>query len=154
MSEAFPPEARAALVTTAAETKKALVVAGLEVYRSRGEVVYLADRVRENLLMDAGAFIRVGAAMAVGVVVRAQASDFPGEDEAQLFARARAVAAGALAIGYREAEAKLHTVADPGDPARIVDTWCELSLEKPVADLDAAIDEVRRAVAFDKAVPR
>jgi hypothetical protein len=153
MNEASPPEARAALVTTA-ETKKALVGAGLEVYRTRGELVFLADRVRENLLMDAGAFIRVGAAMAVGVVVRAQASDFPGEDEAQLFARARAVAAGALALGYREAEAKLHTVADPGDAAKIIDTWCELSLEKPVAGLDAAIDEVRRAVAFDKAVPR
>ena len=95
-----------------------------------------------------------GAALTVGFVVRAQASDFPGEDEAQLFARARTVAARAIAIGYSEKTAQLHTVADPGDPARILDTWCELSLEKPVADLEAAVDEVRRAVAFDKAVPR
>jgi hypothetical protein len=154
MNRASEPDARAGLVTTAAETKKAIVAAGLEVYRARGEVVHLADRVRENLLMDAGAFIRAGAAMAVGVVVRAQSSDFPGEDEAQLFARARAVAANAIAIGYREVTAQLHTVADPGDPTRILDTWCELSLEKPVTDLAAAIDEVRGAVAFDKAVPR
>jgi hypothetical protein len=154
MSRASEPDARAGLVTTVAETKKAVVAAGLEVYRARGEVVHLADRVRENLMMDAGAFIRSGAAMAVGVVVRAQSSDFPGEDEGQLFARARAVAEGAVAIGYHEKTAQLHTVADPGDPARILDTWCELSLEKPVASLEAAIDEVRRAVAFDKAVPR
>lgn len=154
MNRASEPDVRAGLVATVAETKKAIVAAGLEVYRARGEVVHLADRVRENLLMDAGAFIRAGAAMAVGVVVRAQASDFPGEDEAQLFARARTVAARAIAIGYSEKTAQLHTVADPGDPARILDTWCELSLEKPVADLEAAVDEVRRAVAFDKAVPR
>ncbi len=153
MSRDSTPEARATIATTA-ETKKALVAAGLEVYRTRGALVFLADRVRENLLMDAGAFIRTGAAMGVGVVVRAQASDFPGEVEAQLFARARAVAVMALDAGYHEVSAQLHEVADPGDPARIIDTWCELTLENPVADLDAAIDEVRRAVAFDKAVPR
>ena len=141
-------------IATAAETKKALLAAGLEVYRTRGEVVFLADRVRENLLMDAGAFIRAGAALSVGLVVRAQASDFPGEDEAQLFARARATAAFALDVGYSESGAQLHTVADPGDAARILDTWCELVMEKPAADLAAAIDEARRAVAFDKAVPR
>ncbi len=153
MNRGSEPEIKAPLATIA-ETKKALVAAGLEVYRTRGEVVFLADRVRENLLMDAGAFIRSGAALAVGFVVRAQASDFPGEDEAQLFARARAAAAFALLADYGEVGAQLHTVADPGDPARIVDTWCELSMEKRVADLEAAIDEVRRAVAFDKAVPR
>jgi hypothetical protein len=153
MNRGSEPEIKAALATTA-ETKKALIAAGLEVYRTRGEVVFLADRVRENLLMDAGAFIRAGAVLSVGLVVRAQASDFPGEDEAQLWARARAVAASALQIGYGEAAAQLHTVADPGDPARIIDTWCELSLEKPVTDLASAIDEVRRAVAFDKVVPR
>ena len=137
---------------TAAETKKALIAAGLEIYRTRGEVIYLADRVRENLLMDAGVFVRVGEAMEVGLLVRAQSSDFPGEDDAQLFERARAVAARAIPDGYREASVQLHKVADLNDPERTLDTWCEVQLEKPVADLAAAIDEVRRAIAFDKAV--
>lgn len=153
MSRADEPDVRAAIATSA-ETKKAIVAAGLEVYRTRGDVIHLADRVRENLLMDAGAFVRVGAAMGVGLVVRAQSSDFPGEDEAQLFARARAVAADAIEVGYHEVSAELHKVADPSDPERTLDTWCELSLEKPVADLEAAIAEVRRAIAFDKAVAR
>ena len=153
MNRGSEPENKPPLATVA-ETKKALVAAGLEVYRTRGEVVFLADRVRENLLMDAGAFLRAGATLKVGFVVRAQASDFPGEDEAQLFTRARAAAAFALVIDYCEVSAQLNTVADPGDPTRVLDTWCELSMEKPVADLEAAIDEVRRAVAFDKAVPR
>lgn len=153
MNRASEPEIKP-ILATAAETKKALVAAGLEVYRTRGDVVFLADRVRENLLMEAGAFIRAGAELTVGIVVRAQASDFPGDDEGQLLARARGVAATALSSGYHEAGTQLHTVADPGDAARIVDTWCELTLEKPVADLAAAVDEVRRAKAFDKAVPR
>ena len=153
MSRAEEPAPRAAAVT-AAEAKKALVAAGLEVYRTRGEVVHLADRVRENLLMDAGAYVRAGEALRVGLVVRAEAGDFPGEDAAQLFARARAVAAAALPDGYREVATQVHPVADPGDAAKTIDTWCEVQLEKPVPDLAAAIDEVRRAVAFDKAVPR
>ncbi len=92
MSKAAAPAA-CAEAATVAEIKKALVAAGLEIYRTRGQVITLADRVRENLLMDAGAFVGVGEALRVGLVIRAQASDFPGEAEAQLFERARAVAA-------------------------------------------------------------
>ena len=151
MNRASEPEAVTSPVTPA-EAKKALIAAGLEIYRTRGEVVYLADRVRENLLMDAGVFVRVGAAMGVGLIVRAQSSDFPGEDDARLFERARAVAVGAIPNGYLEASALRHQVADPNDPERTLDTWCEVQLEKPVADLAAAIEEARRAIAFDKAV--
>lgn len=151
MNRASEPEIRASSVNVA-ETKKALIAAGLEIYRTRGELIYLADRVRENLLMDAGVFVRVGEAMGVGLLVRAQSSDFPGENDAQLFERARAVAARAIPDGYREASVQLHEVADPNDAERTLDTWCEVQIEKPVADLAAAIDEVRRAIAFDKAV--
>lgn len=153
MSGAPAPDPRAEAVTVPA-MKKALVAAGLEVYRTRGEIICLADRVRENLLMDAGAFVGVGEALRVGIVVRVQASDFPGEAEAQLFERARAVAASAIPAGYREVTAQVQRVADPGDAARTLDTWCEVQLEKPVADLAGAVDEARRAVAFDKAASR
>ena len=79
---------------TAAEIKKALKEAGLEVYRTRGDVVYLADRVRENLLMDAGTFVRGGADVRgadvrIGFIVRAQRNDFPNDAEEHLFERAR-----------------------------------------------------------------
>src|SRR5580693_8138474 len=105
---------------TASEIKKALKEAGLEIYRTRGDVVYLADRVRENLLMDAGTFIRGNGAatvartspgddggsapkpLAVGFVVRAQRTDFPNDGEEHLFQRARGAAQEALGQGYRE----------------------------------------------------
>ena len=87
-------------------------------------------------------------------LVRVQESDFPCEPEARLFERARAVAASAIPSGYREVSAQSQRVADPGDPSRTIDTWCEVQLEKPVADLAGAVDEARRAVAFDKAASR
>jgi hypothetical protein len=137
---------------TAADIKKALKEAGLEVYRTRGEVVYLADRVRENLLMDASTFVRAGALpLAVGFVVRAQRTDFPNEGEDHLFDRARSVATSARDRGFRESTAEVRKVLDPGDAQRTLDTWCEISFEKEVQDLDAAIVEARFALGLEKA---
>lgn len=143
---------------TAAEIKKALREAGLEVYRTRGDVVHLAERVRENLLMDAQIFIKAGEASAtsaarVGFVVRAQRNDFPNDGEEHLFERARQLAARAVARGYEEAGAEVRKVFDPGDGQRTLDTWCEVSFEKVVADLEAAIVEARFALSIEKAAP-
>jgi hypothetical protein len=138
-------------VPTALEIKKALKDAGLEVYRTRGDVVYLADRVRENLLMDAGTFVRAAGAPTVGFVVRAQRTDFPNEADDRLFERARRVASIALDRGFHESIAEVRKVLDPGDGQRTLDTWCEVSFEKEVSDLDAAITEARFALAIEKA---
>lgn len=136
---------------TAVEIKKALREAGLEIYRTRGDVVFLADRVRENLLMDAGIFVRGGGSLAVGFVARAQRSDFPNEGEEHLFERARRIGAAALDHGYREVQAEVRNVLDPGDGERTLDTWCEVSFEKDVADVAAAIVEARFALSLEKA---
>jgi len=140
---------------TASEIKKALRDAGLEVYRTRGDVVHLAERVRENLLMDAQIFIRAGEPpeTRVGFVVRAQRNDFPNDGEEHLFERARRLAAPALDRGYAEASAEVRRVLDPGDGQRTLDTWCEVQFEKPVVDLDAAIREARFALSIEKAAP-
>jgi hypothetical protein len=150
---------------TGAEIKKALKEAGLEVYRTRGDVVYLADRVRENLLMDAGTFIR-GASVTlppdtdpdpsprplrVGFVVRAQRSDFPHDAEEHLFERARRMAGPAAERGYVEVLAEVRTVLDPGDGERTLDTWCEVSFEKEVGELGEAVSEARYALSLEKA---
>lgn len=142
---------------TAAEIKKALKEAGLELYRTRGDVVFLADRVRENLLMDAGTFVRGQAQTAgpaptrVGFVVRAQRTHFPNEGDAHLFARARDLAAPAVARGYLEMSAEVRQVLDPGDDQRTIDTWCEILFEKEVDDLGAAVIEARFALGLEKA---
>ena len=145
---------------TAAEIKKTLREAGLEIYRTRADVVHLAERVRENLLMDAGVSIRPdapgasgGPAVHVCFVVRAQRTDFPNDGEEHLFERARALAARAQAHGYVEVRAEVRKVFDPGDGERTLDTWCEVFFEKPVADLEAAVVEARFAVSIEKAAP-
>lgn len=134
---------------TPTEIKKALIAAGLELYRTRGEVVHVAERVRENLLMDSGIFVHA-ARGAVGFVVRAQHTDFPHESEDQLFQRARALAAPAVERGYREVEATTRPIYDPGDGDRKIDTWCEVQFERDAPDLAAALEEVRFALTFPK----
>jgi hypothetical protein len=137
---------------TAVEIKKALREAGIEVYRTRGDVVHLADRVRENLLMDAATFVRgTPEALRVGFVVRAQRSDFPADAEDHLFVRARQAAATAIERGYTEVGAEVHKVMDPGHDDRTLDTWCEVSFERAVVDLAAAVVEARFALALEKA---
>jgi hypothetical protein len=133
--------------------KRALKEAGFEVYRTQGDVIHVAERVRENLIMDSG--IRVGGNhLAVSFYARAEQRDFPGEDEAALLARARKLGAPALARGYREARAFVTRVPDPGDPDRTLDHWYQVQFEKVVDDVDGAIAEVRFAHGLTKAVRR
>ena len=134
---------------TPTEIKRALISAGFELYRTRGEVVHVAERVRENLLMDSGIFVHAGRST-VGFVVRAQRTDFPNETEEQLFVRARTLATQALDRGYREVEATTRSIFDPGDGERMLDTWCEVQFERDTPALDMALEEVRFALSFPK----
>jgi hypothetical protein len=135
---------------TSAELKKALVAAGIEVYRTRGDVVHVAERVRENLLMDSGIAIHASVTKVV-FVVRAQRNDFPADGDDRLFERARGLAVVAVERGFREVEAQVREVLEPVDAGRRLDTWCEVQFEKEVADLQAAIEETRFILALEKA---
>jgi hypothetical protein len=138
---------------TPADIKKALQGAGLEIYRSRGDVVHVAERVRENLLMDSGVF--VDTSFRVGFVVRAQRTDFPNDGDDMLFERARRLGNPALQQGYVEASAEVRTVVDPGDSGRTLDTWCEVTYAKSAADTETVLQEVRYVLTLEKAaVPR
>ncbi len=117
-------------------------------------MVFLADRVRENLLMDAGTFVRGQAPASVtrvGFIVRAQRTHFPNEGEESLFERARHLGTPAVARGYLETATEVRAVLDPGDDQRTIDTWCEVTFEKAVDDLAAAVVEARFALALEKA---
>ena len=94
------------LPTPTSRIKKALVEAGLEVFRTRPEEIILAERPRENLIMDSGVRLRLGdladAALEVRVVLKAHKTDFPTEEEAHLFDRVRKLAEGAVSDGFAE----------------------------------------------------
>jgi hypothetical protein len=142
------------MTPTPAELKKTLVARGFEVYRTLGDQVVLADRVRENLIMDSGVAVRPGAALAVRFIVRAQASDFPAATADDLYERARVCAAEAVGRGYSEVSVAAVPVRDPGDATATLDTWFEVAFERPVASEDELEHELRYALALEKTVAR
>src|SRR4051812_30595499 len=81
------------------ELKKALLAAGLEIYRTRPDAVHLAERPRDNQILDAGISFRPateGASFELRVVMRCQRSDFPRENADALYDRVRELAKGSV----------------------------------------------------------
>jgi hypothetical protein len=137
---------------TSNELKKILVGLGFEIYRTLGLRVVLADRVRDNLIMDSGVSVMGGETQTVRFVVRALGNDFPSETPEELFARARRLGTGSAERGYLEADATVVPIADPGNRSRTLDTWYEVAFEKQVADVEELEREIQYALALDKAV--
>jgi hypothetical protein len=135
---------------TPQELKKALAQAGFVIFRTQGEDIILAERVRENLIMDSGVRLRAGSPLLVRVVLRAQRGDFPSEGEAHLFERVNELAEPARAGGFEEVERNVAPVVDPGDPQRTLDTFYEITLAKAADGLDSAIDGLRFAMGLEK----
>ena len=140
------------MTPTPAELKKTLIARGFEVYRTLGDQVVLADRVRDNLIMDSGVAARPGATLAVRFVMRAQGSDFPSAKAEDLYERARVCAAEACGRGYTEVGVAEVPVKDPGDSTSTLDTWYEVMFERPVANEDELEQELRYALALEKTV--
>jgi hypothetical protein len=127
-----------------------LLEAGFEVFRTRGDEISLAERVRENLIMDSGVRIRVGSPLQVTVVLRAQKADFPSEDEEHLFARARKLAEPVGASGFTELAATVSPVTDPGDADRTLDTFYEVTYGKAAATVPEALELLKLALSLEK----
>ena len=140
--------------STPSELKKLLLAEGFEVYRTLSDQIVLADRVRDNLIMDSGVAARIGDVPRVRFTVRAQGSDFPADSTEQILNRAREMAADAVARGYREVEAKCVEVRDPGDSSQTLDVWHEVAFEKTLSNDAELISELRYAVSIEKTAPR
>jgi len=132
------------------ELKKQLIAAGLEIFRVQGNRVHLADRVRENLIMDGGVAAVASDPLSVRLVVRAQASHFAGESPEQLFGRARGLATASEQRGYVEVDTAVVPIRDPGGGPGTLDTWYEVSYEKAVSP-DELVAELRYALGVEKA---
>jgi hypothetical protein len=139
-------------VRSVQELKHTLLQAGFEVFRTLGSRVVLADRVRENLIMDSCVSVVCEDALGVRVVIRAQGIDFPGETEEQLFERVLQHGAGLGQRGYQEVERSVVPMLDPSDPTKRLDTWYEVSFGRMLPTDHDLGGELQFALAFSKVV--
>jgi hypothetical protein len=137
---------------TPQQLKKALSDAGFLVFRTQGEDVVIAERVRENLIMDSGVRLRASQPLQVRIVLKVQRGHFPGEDEARLFERVRRLAGPALSGGFAEVGNSVVPVVDPADAQRTLDTFYEIVVAKDAEGLDTALDGVRFALTLERSV--
>jgi hypothetical protein len=134
--------------------KKSLVAEGFEVYRTSPNLIILADRVRDNLLMDSGVAVVHGDPLVVRITLRARAAEFPGDAEQTLYERARALAKPMTERGYGEVACASVPVMDPGDPSRTLDTWYEVTYERHVGEEAELHPELRFALSLTKTAER
>jgi hypothetical protein len=133
------------------DLKKELLARGFQPYRTVADAVVLADRVRENLIMDSGVSAGVGESLFVRVVVRAEALAFPGEDVAGLLSRARTLATPLVRRGYREFAVAAVPIPDPGDRSVTLDTWHEVTYVRDVTTMEELVEELRATLPLEKA---
>jgi hypothetical protein len=136
----------------AASLQRAVLDAGLEIYRVDPHELRVAQRVRMHL-MDSGVAIGLDPCVSVRIIVRGQLSDFPGMPSGELFARVReALMPRAEARGYREVHVEARHNYNPADDSEVLDVWHELTFEKAVLDIAATIAEVLWALSLPKCI--
>ncbi|MCH2110407.1 MAG: hypothetical protein MK135_13880 [Polyangiaceae bacterium] len=128
------------------ELKRKLREAGFEVYRTLSDRVILAERIRDNLIMDSGVAARIDDGFAVSVIVRAQLSHFPGAAPTDVEDRAGHLAVNFLENGYLKDSSSQSEVLDPSNPEKSLDTCYEVHLDKKVEGLEALFSQLRAAL--------
>lgn len=116
------------------ELKQAFRARGFEIYRVVGTHVVLAERVRENLILDSGVSGSMGEALTVRFVVRARAGEFPHRERETLLAQARDLARPGLEHGFVEIEQREVPIWSPAEPTQKLDVTYEVVFEKTAAN--------------------
>jgi hypothetical protein len=138
------------MALTPQELKKALISAGFEVYRTHGEDVILADRARENLILDSGVRLRASDPIEVRLVMGVRQAQFPSDDEAALFDRVRQLAEPLLSDGFAEVSTGVAPVLDPADQDRTLDTFYEVVFAKAEPAFEGALPTLKLALSIAK----
>lgn len=130
------------------DLKKALVAAGLEVFRVRGDEVHLAER--QNIqLMEAGVKVLAGASPSVMITARAQRNDAPNLAADSLFDLVRDHTRTLVDHGYNEIATFTREIRSVSDSA-LLDVWFEVTLSRPVGSIDEAVREAQTAISTER----
>lgn len=136
---------------TVKDLKRALIDAGMEVFRVRDDEVHLAER--QNVqLMEAGVRARIGGSARVSVVARAQRNDAPSLSEGAAFELVRQRLSALRDAGYTEVSAASRELRSVSDPNHVLDVWYEVTFERSVGSLEEAVAETKRALAAERYV--
>ena len=140
------------------ELKRRLRTEGYEVYRTVGGFVSLAERIRDNLILDSGVAVGFIVAadeasapalrperLSIRVTLRAQASHYPGAHAEAVAQQAQQLAEPFLRRGYVEDVRRVIGLPDPGAPERTLDTSYETVVCREVTELPALFEELRLA---------
>jgi hypothetical protein len=138
---------------TPQELKQSLVAGGLEVYRTTGAEVRLAERPRENLILDSGVKVLFeDPQLLVTVVFRAEKTSHPDLRDTGIFSRVAMNALIAQDRGFVETDRALKRIEDPSNPGRLLDIFYEITMVKRCDDMASALDLVRFALSLERAV--
>ncbi len=112
----------------------------------------LADRVRDNLILDSG--VRVSATAAgqirVNLVMGIRHTQYPGENEQALFERVRRLAGPLLTAGFSEMGTGQSPVTDPSDASKTLDIFFDVTFGKNEPSFDAALPALKVALEVAK----
>ncbi|MFO0663580.1 MAG: hypothetical protein U0174_06490 [Polyangiaceae bacterium] len=146
----------------AADLKKALRSEGFVIYRTLGEQIALAERVRENLILDSGVRIKPTtgdgangepvASFEVTITFRAEKNAFPGIREAVIYTHMAQGSERATELGFKELTRGARAITDPVDPAVTLDTFYELVMVKDAVDFEEAVRLAKFALGIDRIV--
>lgn len=139
-------------MATLRDIKAALRAEGIEVYLTKEDAIHIAERPRENLIMDSG--VRLFADLRVGFYARSEASSFPGLEAEQMYDRVRRQLAPAGEHGFAEVRHFVNDIEAPSDATKILDRWFEIFYVRECNSLDEALQLVRTAIGFNKVVKR
>lgn len=141
--------------------KRYLRQQGWDVFRTQADAVVLAERVRDNLILDSGIAVSfheladaatpLAEGYSIRVTVRAQNSHFPGAPEEQVRKKAEDLAAAFLALGYTQHSQHSQNLPDPNAPERKLDTLHAIQLERQESTEDGCAAALRAAFALPRA---
>lgn len=133
------------------DLKRALIAAGFEVLRTRGEEIHLAERHNVSL-MEAGVRVRGGEAPGVFVVARVEKSDAASVQAEQLFELVRSRTSSLVAAGFCEVSTEVRELRSVSDEDRLTDTFYEVTFSRAVPDIDGLLRYARLAISAERYV--
>ena len=143
-----------------AELKRLLRSEGFEIYRTLDGRVLLAERIRDNLIMDSGVAAGplpagpgtdpTATVLGVFVAIRAQLGHFPGAGPEAVLSHAWDLARAFQERGYEAGEPSSADIRDPSHPDRILDKIFEIPLARELVDADELLGELRMALSLPR----